>query len=88
MDRSDAEIGREAVERYVRISMDGENDTDDEDYAALVQHIREAIRGDIEREAIEKLLEQARWEVLDDPGMKDTANWLSSRLQTWGFTTA
>ena len=83
MSKSDAEIGREAVERYVRISMDGENDTDDEDYAVLTHHIREAIRPEIEREALGKLLEQARREAVHDPGMQDTVNWISSRLVAW-----
>lgn len=50
---TDAEIGREAVERYVVIDADGENDTNAAGYVDLVQYIREAIRGDIEREVRE-----------------------------------
>lgn len=63
MTRSDAEIGREAFAMLWE-SIWGENfdpgATIEDQKVAVVQYIREAVRGDIEREVIERLIAEAR----------------------------
>lgn len=60
MSRSDAEIGREALEEYFPHYFGGGfGGGDGGDIAKVVQYIRAAIRADIEREVIERLIAEA-----------------------------